>query len=181
MPGLGQKIKEKLTPGHKHHANEGVYNEPMGTAAPIGTNDGMMGTHTTGMGGDLVGGGRVNDGVVGTHAGGMGTGIVGTGRQGSSSSSSSSDDEGVAGVRTTTGACETRTFTEVEDRPVMRERVERIIEHRPVEKQFVVETRPVGEREVADGVHYESAGVREYEVDRVQGSKCPSSATDRVL
>jgi hypothetical protein len=31
--------------------------------------------------------------------------------------------------------CGQKTFTEVEDRPVVRERVERIMEHRPVEKQ----------------------------------------------
>jgi hypothetical protein len=31
--------------------------------------------------------------------------------------------------------CGQKTFTEVEDRPVVRERVERIVEHRPVEKQ----------------------------------------------
>jgi hypothetical protein len=31
--------------------------------------------------------------------------------------------------------CGQKTFTQVEDRPVIRERVERIVEHRPVEKQ----------------------------------------------
>jgi hypothetical protein len=31
--------------------------------------------------------------------------------------------------------CGQKTFTEVENRPVVRERVERIVEHRPVEKQ----------------------------------------------
>lgn len=31
--------------------------------------------------------------------------------------------------------CGQKTFTEVEDRPVVRERVERVVEHRPVEKQ----------------------------------------------
>ena len=34
--------------------------------------------------------------------------------------------------------CGQKTFTEVEDRPVVRERVERIVEHRPVEKQVGV-------------------------------------------
>ncbi|KAL4458368.1 hypothetical protein ABPG75_013233 [Micractinium tetrahymenae] len=36
-------------------------------------------------------------------------------------------------------------FTKVEDRPVMKERVTRMREHRPVEKEFVVETRATGE------------------------------------
>jgi hypothetical protein len=31
--------------------------------------------------------------------------------------------------------CGTKTFTEVEDRPIVKERVERILEHQPVEKQ----------------------------------------------
>ena len=31
--------------------------------------------------------------------------------------------------------CGQKTFTEVEDRPIVKERVERIVEHRPVEKQ----------------------------------------------
>jgi hypothetical protein len=31
--------------------------------------------------------------------------------------------------------CGQNTFTQIEDRPVIRERVERIVEHRPVEKQ----------------------------------------------
>jgi G3E family GTPase len=31
--------------------------------------------------------------------------------------------------------CGTKTFTEVEDRPIVKERVERILEHNPVEKQ----------------------------------------------
>jgi hypothetical protein len=31
--------------------------------------------------------------------------------------------------------CGQKTFTQIEDRPVIRERVERIVEHRPVEKQ----------------------------------------------
>jgi hypothetical protein len=30
---------------------------------------------------------------------------------------------------------------QVEDRPVVRERVERIVEHRPVEKQYVTELK----------------------------------------
>jgi hypothetical protein len=39
--------------------------------------------------------------------------------------------------------CGRKTFTQVEDRPVTRERVETIVEHRPVEKQYVTEVRCV--------------------------------------
>jgi hypothetical protein len=34
--------------------------------------------------------------------------------------------------------CGQKFFTQIEDRPVIRERVERIVEHRPVEKQVGV-------------------------------------------
>jgi hypothetical protein len=42
---------------------------------------------------------------------------------------------GVTENRTEVEVCGQKTFTEVEDRPVVRERVERVMEHRPVEKQ----------------------------------------------
>eukprot|EP00887_Chlorella_sp_A99_P004645 scaffold4.g4645.t1 len=38
----------------------------------------------------------------------------------------------------------TEYYTKVEDRPAVIEKVERILEHRPVEKEFVVETRATG-------------------------------------
>jgi hypothetical protein len=41
--------------------------------------------------------------------------------------------------------CGQKTFTEVEDRPVVRERVERIVEHRPVEKQVGESWAPVSQ------------------------------------
>lgn len=31
--------------------------------------------------------------------------------------------------------------TQVEDRPIVRERVERIVEHRPVQKEYITEVR----------------------------------------
>ncbi|PRW58726.1 cold-regulated 1 [Chlorella sorokiniana] len=55
---------------------------------------------------------------------------------------------------TTAGAAEgeAAVCAQVEDRPVVKERVEMIKEHRPVEKEFVVETRQTGvEREVGGG------------------------------
>jgi hypothetical protein len=164
MAGIGNKIKEALTPGHRtdhvvgsnaavdNRTSSHLMSQPntyptegvAGTGGAIGSNAGYN-TVDTGYTGTNAGAGMVREGGVAHN---------------------------VAGSNT---VCDTRTFTEVEDRPIMRERVERIIEHRPVEKQFVVETRPVGERELTEGVHYESAGVREYEVDRVQGSKCPTT------
>ena len=44
--------------------------------------------------------------------------------------------------------CDTKYYTTVEDRPVEKEIIERVVEHHPVEKKFVVETRPAGEHEL---------------------------------
>ena len=70
--------------------------------------------------------------------------------------------------------CGQKCFTEVEDRHVVKERVQRYVEHHPVEKEYVVEMRAVGEVAAAGD------GEREV-VDRVvravqgppEGSKCP--------
>lgn len=48
------------------------------------------------------------------------------------------EQERVAGRAVQEEVCGQKTFTEVEDRPVVRERVEHIMEHRPVEKQVCV-------------------------------------------
>jgi len=56
-----------------------------------------------------------------------------------------------------------REFTEVEDRAVEKERVERVVEHVPVEKHYVTETRAVGENTLPGTV--ESQGVTEREVN----------------
>ncbi len=46
--------------------------------------------------------------------------------------------------------CGQKTFTTVEDRAVEKDVIERVIEHHPVEKKYVVETRPAGEHELHD-------------------------------
>lgn len=53
-----------------------------------------------------------------------------------------------AGGEHKAAACDKKTFTTVEDRPVEKEVIEKVIEHHPVEKKFVVETRPAGEQEL---------------------------------
>ncbi len=58
-------------------------------------------------------------------------------------------------------ACGRETFTKVEDRPRVIEQKEYIKEHRPVEKEFVVETKFVGEREMAEGRSAEVLGTEE--------------------
>jgi hypothetical protein len=59
------------------------------------------------------------------------------------------------GAATATGGarevCDRQTFSTVEDRPVVRERKEYILEHNPVEKEFVVETKFAGEHAIGGG------------------------------
>ncbi|CAL8464359.1 g3894 [Coccomyxa elongata] len=89
-----------------------------------------------------------------------------------------------AGAQTTGGAaqtatgsrggavCDTKYYTTVEDRPVEKEIIERVVEHHPVEKKFVVETRPAGEHELTHERRDESLGTRE-EIKRVAPKSSP--------
>jgi hypothetical protein len=73
--------------------------------------------------------------------------------------------------------CGQKTFTEVEDRPVVKERVERYVEHHPVEKQYIVETRYLGETPVASSQAVTPIGVDERVVEAAEpGPKCSNSA-----
>ena len=46
----------------------------------------------------------------------------------------------------------TTVFVQVEDRPIVKEQVTYVREHHPMEKEFIVETRPTGrERELTEG------------------------------
>ena len=60
---------------------------------------------------------------------------------------------------------------QVEDRPVVKERVEHVREHRPYEKEFVVETRPTGEvHEAREGRTVEHLGTTEQVVSEAKPS-----------
>lgn len=50
--------------------------------------------------------------------------------------------------------CGEERFAVVEDRPIVKERVTQVLEHHPVEKEFVVETRPAGERAMAGDIEH---------------------------
>jgi hypothetical protein len=67
---------------------------------------------------------------------------------------------GVAAVGGQEEVCGRKTFTEVEDRPVVKEQRKRYIEHHPVQKQFVTEVRYVGEQEVQGGRSVEQVGAQ---------------------
>jgi hypothetical protein len=65
--------------------------------------------------------------------------------------------------------CGQEYFTKVEDRPIIKERVIYVQEHRPVEKEFMVETRATGvEREAMEGRTTESLGTEERVVAEAQ-------------
>jgi len=81
------------------------------------------------------------------------------------------------GYGTSGTAVNAREFTEVEDRAVEKERVERVVEHVPVEKHFVTETRAVGENTLPGTV--ESQGVTEREVGAYGTANTGYGTTDR--
>jgi hypothetical protein len=57
----------------------------------------------------------------------------------------------------------------VEDRPIVKERVTYVQEHRPVEKQYVTEVRPTGvEREAMEGRVTEHLGTEERVVSEAE-------------
>ncbi|KAI8476321.1 MAG: hypothetical protein J3K34DRAFT_516731 [Monoraphidium minutum] len=72
--------------------------------------------------------------------------------------------------------CGRREFTQVENRNVLKERVERVLEHRPVEKEFVTETKYTGEHAVPSATPETPLGpVTERVVSAAApGPKCPA-------
>jgi hypothetical protein len=69
--------------------------------------------------------------------------------------------------------CNQEHFTKIEDRPVVKETTTYVREHRPFEKEFVVETRPTGrEREVAEGRRTEVIDTKERIVETTPRDPC---------
>lgn len=135
-----------------------------GTGSGMGKTGTGMGTTGTGMGttgsehhhhsgttGDLHTGG-----VTGATGGGGGggfdtTGVNTTGVRG-------------GGMRTDDEVIDSETFTKTEDHEVVIEKKKYELEHRPVEKQYKVETKYMGERGVPGGPT-QLLGTEEREVD----------------
>ncbi|DBA70302.1 hypothetical protein WJX79_010739 [Trebouxia sp. C0005] len=69
--------------------------------------------------------------------------------------------------------CDTKTFTKVEDRPIVKEVKTYVREHHPVEKEFVVETKPTGaERELTEGRTSEYLSTEEKIVEITKPNPC---------
>ncbi|KAL4444890.1 hypothetical protein ABPG77_003940 [Micractinium sp. CCAP 211/92] len=168
--GLGEAKAERAAEratGHPHHSHTGV-----------GTTAERPGTGYTGgaAGGPGYTGAADTEGTYGERA---------YGTEGYETRTATVDVPVVQQTTTTTAAapvaasgeaavCGQEFFTKVEDRPVVKERVEKIMEHRPVEKEFVVETRATGvEREIPGG-EVEHLGTTE----RVVGVTPPSGPCD---
>jgi hypothetical protein len=162
-----QKIKNVLK-GHKDHPErEGQYGNTTGTMAPGAGTHGTTGTAGTAGAYDTAG-------TTGTGTGGTYTEpeVVGVAEV-----PIVEERRHTAGMGQQEEVCGQKTFTELEDRPVVKERVERYVEHHPVEKQYVVETHFVGERPTATGAGVTVVGQDEYVVEAAEpGPKCPTGA-----
>lgn len=180
--------KTTTTPGTATtgtHVTSGVAGSTVGS----GTHTTTTGTHSgTGMG-THTGGGIGNTTGTGMHAHtgtGMGSHTTTPGynldhahnkthAKGMSvpnSTTRTTTETHTGGAATTGKACDTKYYSTIEDRPVEKEIIERVVEHHPVEKKFVVETRPAGEHELTHQRKDESLGVRE-EIKRVAPKSSP--------
>jgi len=188
-----QKIKDALTPGHRHHDHHDQHTATGATYHGAGYNTAGY-TNTTGYTDDVNVGRTAAPVQMAAGTAGMGTGLPGTGTatgltgthntmsRESTYSSSSSEGGFVQHTNVAGTTCNVREFTEVEDRPVVKERVERIVEHVPVEKKFEVVTRAVGETVLHSNTTIESLGVTERVVQVAQGTTCPTVGTmERVV
>eukprot|EP00877_Chromochloris_zofingiensis_P008129 jgi/Chrzof1/356/Cz01g12220.t1 len=174
MSKLTAKIKDVFTPGHKHDRvhNHDMVENPYSTGAGLNntsTYDDDGATRATGpYSSDVARTGDIRDADV----------VEDTGFRGVGDGTERRDVHVVetVGHRHNEGqeVCGAKEFSEVEDRPVVKERVERYVEHHPVEKQYVVETRFVGERAIPTTQPITPVDVKEYEVERAApGPKCP--------
>jgi C2 domain len=120
-------------------------------------------------------------GATGTTGAGYGTSEKMGYETGATTGATTGYETGTTGYETrTTGTatterpavCGAEYFTKVEDRPIVKERVTYVQEHRPVEKEYVVETRATGvEREAMEGRQTEHLGTEE----RVVAEAAPKS------
>jgi hypothetical protein len=164
-----QKIKEKLHIGrNKHH--EGEYAEGYDNTY----NTGIGGTGTTGLGATSV-----STSTSSGYQEGVVERPVGVGVAEVPVVVTEQERMGMGGVEGARGeeVCGVKTFSEVEDRPIVKERVERVVEHRPVEKQYVVETRFVGETAVPSATGATIIDSTERVVEAAEpGPRCPANA-----
>lgn len=128
----------------------------------------------TGGGSGSGSGNRGTTGTTSTTTGnrGVGTGIT-EGFAGLNITHRSGFDTNHPIVGDTNIVCDTKYYTAVEDRPVIKEIKTYIREHHPIEKEFVVETRPTGqEREQVQGRTQEVVDTKERVVETTKPDPC---------
>jgi hypothetical protein len=176
MAGIKAKISttiDKLT--HKSNTNEspsGYGSNTTGTTS----NTGLGNTGELNKTSDYNTTSGTTGSEYGTTGAGYGTTGTGTGTEtGYETGRTGGLETGTtgAGYGTTTGTVggtgeiiDSETFTKTEDHEVLIEKKRYELEHRPVQKQYVVETRYVGEKAVAGGptevVGHETREVEEH-------------------
>ncbi|KAL6770303.1 hypothetical protein ACKKBG_A34425 [Auxenochlorella protothecoides x Auxenochlorella symbiontica] len=184
IKNVGANIKDALTPGHQDSTTgtgTGTYTEKgttgygttgnttglAGTGAGYGTTGTAGTTGTTGLTGSDTNYSKTTEtyGSTGGTAGAYGTEGVTDHHSGHGHSHTSGDTKTHIESAARQGKEQVLGqdyYTNTEDRSLVKERVEQIREHRPVEKEFVVETRATGnERDLVDQRSTEHLGTRE--------------------
>lgn len=183
MAGIKEKISatvDKLT--HKHHTQPTTGATTAGTDTGGAANLGNTSSYSTGTGTGVTGTGATGTGVTGqdysttsgtggydttSGTGGLGTtgATTGTETTGYGTTGATGTTTGVTGGTAGQGAIiDSETFTKTEDHEVLIEKKQYELEHRPVQKQYVVETRLAGETAV-QGKPTEYVGSEAREVD----------------
>lgn len=120
----------------------------------------------------------------GTRSGtGIGTGTTGTsgiseGFRGMNLTHQSGYEANHPVVGDSTIVCDTKYYTAIEDRPVIKEIKTYIREHHPIEKEFVVETRPTGQEREQDRTS-EVVNTRESIIETTPADPCGGVPTSQ--
>ncbi|DBA71583.1 hypothetical protein WJX79_004837 [Trebouxia sp. C0005] len=139
----------------------GVMDQGTGTGTGTGSGVGTGRSATTGTGN------------TGSRSTGATTGGVSEGFRGLNLTGSSGYDANHPIVGNSTIVCDTKYYTAVEDRPIVKEIKTYIREHHPIEKEFVVETRPTGqEREQVQARTSEVVDTKERIVEVTPADPC---------
>jgi len=184
MSGIKDRVSAAL---HKNeagtHGTHGTHDSTLGGSTGHMHTGGVVGSSGSGMGSSgMTGSGMTGTGMPGTGMPGTGmtgTGMTGTGMPGTSMSTTSMAGSTGSGMGMHGGmnihgtgelvggspvVIDTKTFTKTEDHEVLIEKKAYELQHRPVEKEYVVETRYVGEQRVA-GAPTELVGTEAREVE----------------
>jgi len=194
MSGIKAKVAEAVdtVKDKLHHKGNTTTDTTTGTT---GTTTGSMPATGTDSYNAGVAGTRSSTGVAGA---GTGATEYATGTTGTTSTTGAGYDTGATTGTTTAGGAipesdiiDSKTFTKTRDEEVLIEKKQYELEHRPVQEQYVVETRKVGEDRVPGSTEF--VGTEAKEVDHrtkaaprgdrtvvVEGVDVPESTTREI-